>query len=107
MHLIDRPENDNRSFHQINYDYSQAQHSCVKHGLHFDERMIGVASPVFAEANMSQEQVDDMLYLHVEMVAWMMNRRNYSWYQRIMLSLYWLGFGKCIGRGKFPSKSAS
>lgn len=83
------------------YDYKDARILSERYGLKFDERLIAVADPMFAESELTQEQVDDMIYLWIKLICWLFDRKSYRWWQRIGLALYFLGFGKRIkGDGK-------
>lgn len=78
------------------YNYDYARLLCDKYGIIFDERLIATAEPVFVDAKLTQDQVNDMLQLHIIIVCWMFDRKGYSWLQRIGIALYFLGLGKRI-----------
>lgn len=80
----------------LNYDYEVAEDICKKTGLVFDENIAAIADKYFSSARLSQEQADRMLTCYSWILASIFDRKSYSFWTRIKLSLYWLGLGKRI-----------
>lgn len=80
----------------MQYDFTMAKNVCSYTGLVYDARMEAPANEVFAKANLDQSQVDLVLLLHVNLVAFLFKPQSYSWFQRIQLVLHFLGLGKRI-----------
>lgn len=52
----------------------------------------------FCKANgLKQKQFDELAYIHLDSFCRVMNRRNFGFGRRILVALYWLGFGKVRG----------
>ena len=80
----------------MNYNYDYARLTCDKRGITFDERLAATADEVFTLQGFTQDQVDVMVIMHIDIVCWMFDRKSYSWLQRIGIALYFLGLGKRI-----------
>lgn len=83
---------------RIVYNYDKAIAHSESLGYHWDADGMMLADRMFHEIQMSQEQVDTALYCHIKRLSVLTNPRSYSWPQRFLMVLYWLGI---VGR-KIP-----
>lgn len=75
------------------YDYRASEDYCKQIGLHWlgnDFAGLVAMDEDAKRFGLTQEQVDAGMRHHLWQVHWLFCPKNYSWYQRIILALYFL-----------------
>jgi hypothetical protein len=80
----------------LNYDYTVAHDLCDKTGLVYSDDFTNLADPLLKKHNLTQDQVDGMLYIYGKLTATLFDRDRYSIKGRILVALHFLGLGKRI-----------
>ena len=77
----------------LNYSYDKPRKYCEQMGTVCDERFIPTVDKSFTELNLTQDQVDGAMRVHIWVVINIFSPNQYSWKQRIGLAWHFL-FGK-------------
>lgn len=78
---------------KMNYEYGDLRSFCEENKMNFDEDFLKKCDSGFKGLGLSQAQVDVIVFEYADKVRKMWDRGEYTLWQRIKLSLYWLGVG--------------
>lgn len=78
------------------YVTDEIRQEIARLGLIVDEEMLERAGDLCQEEGLSQRQFDRIVFLHIKAVVRHYDRKLIPFKYRIMLALYWLGFGRSI-----------
>lgn len=75
----------------LNYDYTKSKDYCEYLGLYWlGDDFVRAADSAAKSLEFTQDQVDMAMKHHLWQVKWLFTPQNYSWWQRIILALYFL-----------------
>lgn len=78
------------------YCYAKAVDECSDKGLIFDWRFIPAADDVFHKADLTQEQVEDVMHLHIFVIEHLFNPNNYGIGGKLLLILHFTGIPNAL-----------
>lgn len=81
----------------IQYNEVRVRNVIDDYGMIVDEVPFNELKSYCASQGFTQNQFESLMFLHIEAVARLYDRRLFGWRWRLGMVLYWLGFGKEIG----------
>ena len=79
---------------KLNFSYAPIDRFCKEKNLTVNEELLELADGHFKKHGLNHPQAIEMLMLYCTIQLYIYNRKNYTFWQRVKMAFWWLGFGK-------------